>query len=297
MFSNRGPDTAWALDSPVNIVFATDQDQLIGLVAAIVSIHRNSRHHRQHRFYVVTDAESHLGLQEALDKFVRPLGTEVTIVEFTPSEFLLNHMRVNRGPRIRRVTNFSRFYLAETLPQIDKIIYLDADVIVTGDIEDLWNAAKLDRQIIACVSAGPHSYDRMGSFYRGHPALAHIDENEEFFNAGVYVTKLREWAHRNVLAEIERWMQLHRQESKGLFELGTQPLLNLVFYRDYEHLGREWNVIGLGDKEPHELDRDLLQRAKLLHWKGPYKPWRADGRFKELWQPYNVVGELASHFT
>ena len=50
--------------------------------------------------------------------------------------------------------NYARFYLHQALPDLDKMIYLDTDVIVQGNIAELWSIAKLDQKIIACVPWG-----------------------------------------------------------------------------------------------------------------------------------------------
>jgi lipopolysaccharide biosynthesis glycosyltransferase len=274
----------------MDIVFITDRNQLVGMLAAMNSVIKNCCGERDLRFSIVSDVDSYPDIVHHINQLFGQTNIDMRVVAFHPPAFLQENIRVNRRGRLNNVLNYARFYLHQALPDLDKIIYLDADVIVQGNIAELWSIAKLDQKIIACVPSGIGSYDYIGTFYRNTAPLAHLDEHERFFNAGVYVTRLRAWEERGILPQIERWMILHKNDPKGLFELGTQPLLNLVFYRDYEYLPPEWNVIGPGDHGPAPLDKNLLETAKILHWKGSHKPWLPDGYFKDFWNPYDLLG-------
>ncbi|MGH8065689.1 MAG: glycosyltransferase [Candidatus Entotheonellia bacterium] len=274
----------------MDIVFVTDRNQLVGMLAAMNSVIQNCRRDRGLRFSIVSDADSHADVLHHTNHLFGQANVNVRVVAFHPPAFLQENIRVNRGGRLSNLMNYTRFYLHQVLPDLDKIIYLDADVIVQGDIVELWSRAKLDQHIIACIPSAVGSYDYMGSFYRDAASLAHIDHDERFFNAGVYVTRLQGWEEQRILSQLEHWMVLHKNDPKGFFELGTQPLLNLVFYQDYEHLPPEWNVTGLGDQGPATLAKTTLEAAKILHWKGSHKPWLPNGYFKELWNPYDLLG-------
>jgi lipopolysaccharide biosynthesis glycosyltransferase len=274
----------------MDIVFVTDRNQMVGMLAAMNSVIKNCRRECALRFSIVSDPDSHPDILRRTDQLFGQANVDMRVVAFPLPAFLQENIRVNRSGRLNNALNYTRLYLHQALPDLDKIVYLDADVIVLGNIADLWSIAKLDQKIIACVPSGVGSYDYIGSFYRDAPPVAHLDEGERFFNAGVYVTRLRAWEERGILPQLERWMIIHKNDPKGLFELGTQPLLNLVFYQDYEYLPPEWNVTGLGDQGPALLDKNLLETAKILHWKGSHKPWLPDGYFKDLWNPYDLLG-------
>ena len=273
----------------INVVFVADTNQLVGVMAAMNSVIKNCCNYYKLRFYILVNSTSYTEYLQQTTCLFGKTNFEIRIIEFEPPTFLKENMRVNFNGSINNIMNFARFYLFEILPTLDKIIYLDADVIVQADIEELWLLAQLDQHIIACVPSGIGSYNYIGSFYRNAAQLAHIDSAESFFNAGVYVTSLQGWRDQNILCQVEYWMVAHKNEPKGLFELGTQPILNLIFYKDYEHLPPEWNVIGVGDKEYITLNYKNLEGAKILHWKGFNKPWLPNGYFKNFWNPYDLL--------
>ena len=96
---------------------------------------------------------------------------------------------------------------------------------------------------------------------------------------------LEAWRHYGTSKTIEQWIRVN--EEAHIYSLGTQPPLLLTFPSPsmYETFDRSWNVDGLGWRL---LSVYELQRARILHWTGPRKPWQKNGRYKELWHTYEV---------
>ena len=87
--------------------------------------------------------------------------------------------------------NFARFYLHDLLPALKRVIYIDADMIVQGDVSLLWNAPLDHGHIMAAVPRDQPSY---GTFFSSRVAeLCQIryrralDVNAVTFNAGWYI--------------------------------------------------------------------------------------------------------------
>ncbi|KAH8058302.1 polygalacturonate 4-alpha-galacturonosyltransferase [Aureococcus anophagefferens] len=111
--------------------------------------------------------------------------------------------------------NYARFFLGDALKTHGKVLYLDTDTIVHGDVAELVDAAL----------AG------------GAPAVAatFIDD----FNAGVVVVDLAEWDARNLTATTLEWMALNL--AHGLYTRGSNPPLVLAVAGDFERLDARWN--------------------------------------------------------
>ncbi|KAK3258611.1 hypothetical protein CYMTET_32348, partial [Cymbomonas tetramitiformis] len=75
---------------------------------------------------------------------------------------------------------------------------------------------------------------------------------------------------------------------------GSQPPMNLVFYREYQELPDVWNrpmgTSGGGDtelKEGRPDDDAYVAAGKILHWSGNRKPWHEnEGRYPSRWHKY-----------
>ena len=78
-----------------------------------------------------------------------------------------------------------RLLMAEALPQdIDKVIYLDADIIVNLDIRELWQAFDDETMDLAAVPEG-------SNHMREEPGCWGTIPAEDYFNAGVLIFKLQ----------------------------------------------------------------------------------------------------------
>ena len=80
-------------------------------------------------------------------------------------------------------------------------------------------------------------------------------------------------------------MKAHKKSKKGLFKLGTQPILNIAFANNFQVLEKAWNTAGLGYKK---VSQQVINNAKILHWTGKQKPWLPNGRYKEIWNKYKL---------
>lgn len=80
-----------------------------------------------------------------------------------------------------------RLFLPELLPEIDKIIYLDCDVVVNTDVSKLWEISLENYYLAACLDDARiyHSSKRCQKFYSrvGIPL-------ERYFNSGVIILNL-----------------------------------------------------------------------------------------------------------
>jgi len=77
----------------------------------------------------------------------------------------------------------------------------------------------------------------------------------------------------------------HKFEKK--WKLGTQPILNIIYYKKVTFLDDKWNVVGLGEKNTPKLE--TIKNAIVLHWTGENKPWKLNGQFKDIWKKYNKI--------
>eukprot|EP00397_Hematodinium_sp_SG-2012_P039084 GEMP01042615.1.p1 GENE.GEMP01042615.1~~GEMP01042615.1.p1 ORF type:complete len:384 (+),score=84.11 GEMP01042615.1:311-1462(+) len=178
--------------------------------------------------------------------------------------------------------NFIRFYLYKLI-HADKVIYLDVDIVVQGDITELWDDAELEESgatICAVVRQTSISIYVPGIVRPDSPVWMPLAA--ETFNAGVMVMDLKRWRERNIHERYEEWLRIRDVSREPLWVHGSQPLLLVMFYDEVCELDGMWNVVGLG----HRLNYPdaILNAAKILHWTGPLKPWNSDGINRLIWE-------------
>lgn len=275
----------------VDIAMCMNRVQFKGALAAINSIVRNTGHPRDISFHFVAGVGESVELLESiLESFPDP-GFRYEIKEFGPNPLLEDYIRAGQAFTYAnpesQVLNFSRFYLPQIYPSLGKVIYLDADLVVRADIADLLQLGSLEGHVLAAVPDG--TFDSWEEYTKkGSRHLGHIESDQPTFNAGVFVTDLSKWQEQEVLEKLEGWIKIHRLALED-FYFGTQSIMNLAFYRDFQQLPPGWNVQPMGWHD--DIPEETLRNGKILHWSGKRKPWLADGLYKEYWIDYAVGQE------
>lgn len=269
----------------VHVIMAANRFYLVPLLASINSIQLNSKRPISLHFLVgMDDVEA---FEAALSRIVNNIPIE--IVAFSDKR-VKNLIKVWDGlPNHASTLNYARFYLPELFPTVNETVYVDPDTLILDDLGSLidkLHEPPYNINIIAAVPANLRSFVRSSYAFilncQDPSIMELVDCSDEFFNAGVFVTNLNKWRDHNVTQESEKWMHLNTQ--RPLWKWGSQPPLNLVFYRRWSRLGAEWNFRGAGSEN---FDPEILQHVKIVHFTGKEKPWKIAGHmFWDLWCPF-----------
>lgn len=185
-------------------------------------------------------------------------------------------------------TAYCRLYLAELLPQdLDKVLYLDGDVIVRHALLPLWNVDLGENAVAAasdCSSGRIEYYNRLEyPFELG------------YFNSGVLLVNLKYWREHQVLEDFESYMDKHADS----IQLWDQDVLNVVFRDKKVSIPLKYNLQHpfLWKKSDSydywKLEQEVLEAREdpcIVHFTGTFKPWRiflADPHpFNSTWDKY-----------
>lgn len=148
---------------------------------------------------------------------------------------------------------------------IEKVIYLDCDMIIKEDIAKLWEI-DITSHFLAAVE---DPWDARISDLSIPPHLG-------YFNSGVMLINLRKWRAAHTSKKILQFIK--NNPSKIL--LPDQDALNAVLYDKWLKLGIEWNFqVWTHSPQPH------IQQ-KIIHFSGAIKPWNGDPPLKEEYLKY-----------
>jgi lipopolysaccharide biosynthesis glycosyltransferase len=167
-----------------------------------------------------------------------------------------------RMPYNKRLTNivYARLIIDQLVdPSIERVLYLDCDILVRAPIENLYEIDLDDHPIAA-------ARDTLGPFIVGGRDLRNnrdlFDIADPYFNAGVILIDLARWRDARLLERLETML------ADGTMEriYYDQDFLNLVFKHDWLRLAPAWNVIDA--RHAHEgLD------LNIMHYTAEQKPW------------------------
>ncbi|GIG02971.1 glycosyltransferase family 8 protein [Catellatospora citrea] len=160
-------------------------------------------------------------------------------------------------------------YLRLLLPdligdQARRLLYLDADVQVCGDLTPLWEVDLGDAPLAAVRDAFTATFATHG----GVPgAGAEHDPDAPYFNSGVLLMNLPVWRRERVSARCLAYLADHADRLR----FPDQDALNLVAYGTWLRLPHRWNNMRsfLLEQQPRPADPDV----RIMHFAGPRKPW------------------------
>ncbi|CAE7027575.1 GATL9, partial [Symbiodinium sp. CCMP2592] len=146
-------------------------------------------------------------------------GVAVKIHIFSESEVLSDEMAVDAGVTVEAGDlnaphNFVRFHLGKWIPYAQRIVYLDTDVIVKGDVCDLHDSVFHESYTVSgkVLAAVPRRHLPL-SFYLKvfSPRMPiWVPSSAPSFNAGVMVIDMRAWAELNVTGEVLTWARRNK---------------------------------------------------------------------------------------
>lgn len=250
---------------PVHLMYAADEDAIKGVEASIRSVLKHASEP------VVIHFVGPAPLRSFPDIDFIPLNmiSEDQLSQFE-NEALKSSVSIKKFGNLNSNANFVRFIIADLLPDVSKVMWLDADTIVRCDVVSMVRKALTTTEyVIAAVPRGGRPAGLSGSFKT---------DIQTSFNAGVFVADLNRWRDQDITNKIASWAQ--RNQKEKIYGLGSQPPMALTIGENFEQLPHSWNLDGLGWRR--KVDANVVGRACVLHWTGTKKHWKEGGLHKDL---------------
>jgi len=261
-------------DDVVEVAFALDQNLTEQFIAVLQSVVDNTeRPIRAHVLGRSLGAAYHERLH-ALFPQIQFDCYDLSGVTYGEDIALLSHISVS---------TMDRLFLPELLPELDRVLYLDIDLLVQADIGELYDtvlgdnvvAAKRTRlrtwaNLVRPVTRGSLHLPPEKAWLMRRRIHGTADLKTRTFNAGVLVLNLDMMRKDNFTAE-----NLHLVEQ---CRLNDQDVLNVYCRNRVVELEPAWNTVP---------SQDAVSSPKIIHWAGPAKPWRRD--YVRYRAEYNAV--------
>ena len=158
---------------------------------------------------------------------------------------------------------FTRLVIPTVLRgQTDRVLYLDADILCVGVLDELI-ALDIADDIAVVVPDAPLTLQRRVAALE----LAHA----EYFNGGVLLINIEQW----IAHDITRQTLDALMNSKKELRFNDQDALNIVLNGRVRYVSPRWNYLY---DLIHDLNRNAtamrpVGRAVLIHFAGAVKPW------------------------
>jgi lipopolysaccharide biosynthesis glycosyltransferase len=168
---------------------------------------------------------------------------------------------------------YFRFLLPSVLPDLDKVLYLDCDMIVDGDLKELWNI-DIENYALAGVRDSENDnirlYNRLG-----------YEQSLGYINSGVLLINLKEWRKDNILTTAIKALtssplkyQYHDQDFINEFYCDRKLLIDFKFNL-MEFFLFSYNKFIISRKYFHDIER-AIKKPTIIHFCGHIKPWHIE---------------------
>jgi lipopolysaccharide biosynthesis glycosyltransferase len=173
-----------------------------------------------------------------------------------------------------------RLYIDKALPQIDKILYLDADIIINTDLHRLFSM-DIDNYYLAAAVDFPFFSEKAAS-------LSDCSKQKMFFyfNSGVLLLNLRKMRSENFYAQVSHFLDNNKKCELTFFD---QDALNILVNNKVYKLSNTWNYPeGLNYRSEFLTGNELIY-PNIHHMyfnpakKDVTKPWKQKNA-QQLWK-------------
>ncbi len=236
--------------------------------------------------------EIHCVCTEAAGTVAEALGCVISSRD--PGSTLVMHCVENPYAKAYQVRNISagtylRLALPRILPEVDKLFYMDADVLVRASLLPLWQTPS-NGNVLAAVK-GAVNLSEKWEWNSDRPYWHLLSEMKGgYINAGVTLLNLAEVRKRGLEAH---WNELTEQR----FYYQDQDILNITCQGAIVYLSPKYNRLAYLEEKDYgqfvtegiytqEECKEALQSPTILHYAGD-KPWkRYDTNLGAVWWNY-----------
>lgn len=265
-------------DKPiVPVVFAADNNYVPQLTTTIYSAMKNAS---SDRYYDVTVLQRDIDWrnQQRMHDFFSQFAN--MNLRFANVERLMSGYELSTNNEHISVETYYRFLIQQALPFYDKVLYLDSDIIIPGDIAKLYDT-DLGDTLLAAI----HDIDFLGNLNVKHGKRMGYAKNilkmrnpYNYFQAGVLVLNTKAMREQYT---IKQWLTY---ASNMDYIYNDQDVLNICCEGKVTYLPWEWNVVhdcggrvgNLFVQAPNDsYDAYMRSRSnpQIIHYAGYQKPW------------------------
>lgn len=243
------------MDNQINILMSVNKKFLEHIEELIYSlVHYSSKNLKIYLMYV----ESELMKEdlEYIEKFVeKTQKATIEPIKFDVKQLEGMPVTDNEGSFFG-LEAYSRLFCAFKLPnEIERILYLDADMICTGDINELYNLEFDDKIWLAAPDNGIQEKDLN---------RLELPLDYKYINSGMLLINLKKLKANYT----EKFIVEKIRENKDVLIYPDQDFINKIFKDEIKVVSNKYNLIA---KDIRYID--LKEKPLIIHYAGSVKPW------------------------
>lgn len=250
-----------------HVTCSSDDNYLQHCVAMLCSLFENNRAHKI-MVHLLVDSLSKEA-REIISSLCERYDNEAVFYDM--KQGMLENIQLNdiqfNGKKMYSIATYYRMFLPSLLPkEIDRVLYLDCDIIVLQDVSELFNLNMDEYGIAAVKDSSP--FDSYHRFKMG------LGLQHSAFCAGMMIVNLDYWRENDSQSRLleyatRSWENVYMQD---------QDALNYVFRDAWFQLPYKWGKTPLAvapvDKSQRWFDiKEYVNSPCIYHYSAHVKPW------------------------
>lgn len=270
-------------DSTIHVVLASDEKYAMPMSVVICSAAFNCAPDRLLRFHIIESGFSEESKQR-VHRSLTGVRSRNAQIDWYPvamksiADLTIVHSHMNS-------LIYARLLAPRLLPpDVDWALYIDSDVVVEGDVSELWDAYKSEKSLsavrdrIGLVSqpGGLINFEQLG-----------IDPGTPYFNSGVMLINVARWREQSISEKVFSYLRSHGH----LLQAGDQDGLNAILHNDWLEIPGRWNQQIVPRALRGGSDVALPNRVEggILHFITGEKPWAPGCEYIERQHFYDCL--------
>jgi len=276
----------------LHIVVACDNHYIILLAALIKSIEANIRSGLPIEIHIIEDnvaKNSKTKLENSINKEV------TTLVWHNMDKVIPTGMNLPFDRSSYPLNIYMRLFIPYFIPEeIEKVLYLDVDMIVQADITTVFETELGDNTIAAVQDPFIITFDNSWGGVFNYQALG-FSGKTKYFNTGLILMQTKKWREQDITNKVIECIN----NNKKFANYPDQYGLNVVLANQWLELNSLWN---------HFSPINIKDKPFLIHFvkrKPIYKSYNFNPDFKKTfyvylnqteWKNFEPIGELSRYF-
>lgn len=253
----------------IPIFFAIDNGYMPFLAVALESLIENSSKQYYYSIKIL-----YTNISEENKKKINKYKRENVNIEFVDLNYYIEKVKDKLYTRDYYTnTTYFRLFIANLYPQYNKAIYLDSDIVVLGDIAELYNQDIGDN----LVAAAPDDVIQTIKVFQEYAEkVVGVADYRNYFNAGILLMNLDEFRKFNFQDKF-----LYLLETIKFTVAQDQDYLNRLCKGKVKIIDKAWDKMPIGNDDFDE------KKLKIIHYNLADKPWHYDNiRYKDYFWKY-----------
>lgn len=285
------------MNNAISVCFAADNNYVQYLRTAVYSLICNRNKNICYDIIILHSDITDKNIENITSLFSKQDNVTIRFIDISEIQNMFNYVVESY---YSSATLYRLFLFSSLFDEYDRIVYIDSDVIVLNDLEDLYNVDLDDCLIGAVDDIGfkQTCYDKnAGILYDGkllsgeeyYKEILKLNSINDYFNAGVITLDLKKCREKYSFTDVIELLHCQR------YTYNDQDVLNILFESKVKKLDCKWNYQNyLEDfllKEKGKYNPELLEMKRnnynIIHYVGESKPWNSKVSLGDFYYQYN----------